>query len=59
MPKNGKPQSGGAASESRKTRPKAEYRVIVDLPDPLPITEAEIDLLERELADFLAELLRA
>jgi hypothetical protein len=34
------------------------YTAIVDLPNPLPVTEAEIELLERELADFLAELLR-
>jgi hypothetical protein len=28
------------------------------LPDPLPVTEAELDLLARELADFVEELLR-
>ena len=44
---------------SRKGRRRAEdYNVIVDLPDPLPITEAEIELLESELADFIAELLK-
>ena len=36
---------------------KREYSVIVDLPNPLPVTEAEIDLLETELSDFFAELL--
>jgi len=48
-----------AAVASRKSRQRAEdYTVIVDLPDPLPITEAEIELLESELADFIAELLK-
>jgi hypothetical protein len=27
------------------------------LPDPLPVTEEELDLLEVELADFIDELL--
>jgi hypothetical protein len=31
--------------------------LIGDLPDPLPVTEAELDLLTSELADFLEELL--
>jgi len=31
--------------------------LIDDLPDPLPVTEAELDLLASELADFLEELL--
>ena len=44
---------------ARKSRQRADdYTVIVDLPDPLPITEAEIELLESELADFIAELLK-
>jgi hypothetical protein len=48
-----------APAASRKSRQRAEdYTVIVDLPDPLPITEAEIELLESELADFIAELLK-
>lgn len=56
-------EGNGAASPapaaSRKSRQRAEdYTVIVDLPDPLPITEAEIELLESELADFIAELLK-
>ena len=47
------------APAPRKSRQRAEdYTVIVDLPDPLPITEAEIELLESELADFIAELLK-
>jgi hypothetical protein len=35
-----------------------DYTVIVDMPDPLPVTEAELELLESELADFIAELLK-
>lgn len=36
---------------------KERYTVICDLPNPLPITEWEIALLEGELADFLEELI--
>ena len=51
--------ASGPALVARKSRQRAEdYTVIVDLPDPLPITEAEIELLESELADFIAELLK-
>ena len=51
-------ETGNAhARASGKRRPE-DYTVIVDLPDPLPITEAEIELLESELADFIAELLK-
>ncbi len=47
------------ATAPPKSRQRAEdYTVIVDLPDALPITEAEIELLESELADFIAELLK-
>ena len=45
------------ASAGSKTRWRVEYRVIADLPDPLPVTEAELDLLETELSDFVEELL--
>jgi hypothetical protein len=45
------------SSAGRKTGRRVEYRVIADLPDPLPVTEAELDLLTSELADFLEELL--
>jgi hypothetical protein len=31
--------------------------LIDDLPDSFPVTEAELDLLTSELADFLEELL--
>jgi hypothetical protein len=34
------------------------YRVISDLPDVLPVTEAELELLENELAEFIAELMK-
>jgi len=45
--------------ERRKAdRRQNEYRVILDLPDPLPVTDAELDLLEQELSDFLSKLLR-
>ena len=47
------------APESRKSKHRPEdYKVTLDMPDPLPITEAEIELLESELADFIAELLK-
>jgi len=44
-------------AKEQSLRRAADYTVIVDLPDPLPITEAEIEMLERELADFFEELL--
>ena len=34
-----------------------QYVVHLDLPDPLPVTEGELDLLETELSDFEEELL--
>jgi hypothetical protein len=37
-------------------RPR-DYKVVSDLPDPLPVTEEELDLLETELSDFIEELL--
>jgi hypothetical protein len=50
----------GLSAPSRKAKRHSadDYTVIADLPDPLPITEAEIELLESELADFIAELLK-
>ena len=42
----------------RRRRKGAEYAVICDLPDPLPVSEAELELLERELASFIDSLLR-
>ena len=35
----------------------AQYKVVSELPDPLPVTEGELDLLETELSDFIEELL--
>lgn len=61
------PPAAGTAEETRpqapansgkKTRETSGYKVIVDLPDLLPVTEGELELLESELADFIAELLR-
>jgi hypothetical protein len=46
----------GDDASAHGRRPPA-YKVLVDLPDPLPVTEAELDLLESELAAFIAELL--
>ena len=43
--------------KERSLRRAADYTVIIDLPAPLPVTEAEIQLLERELADFFEGLL--
>ena len=47
-----------APSRRNKRQRAQDYTVIVDLPDPLPITKAEVELLEAELADFIAELLK-
>jgi hypothetical protein len=47
------------ASRSEKHKQRAnDYTVIVAMPDPLPVTEGELELLESELADFIAELLK-
>ena len=40
-----------------RLRPQNSMLVHVDLPDPLPVTEGELDLLETELSDFVEELL--
>lgn len=61
------PPASGTAEETRphapansgkKTRETSGYRIIVDLPGLLPVTEGELELLEAELADFIAELLK-
>lgn len=58
-PGEGRRKTAGAPASPKSRRQRAEdYTVIVDLPDPLPITEAEIELLEAELADFIVELLK-
>jgi hypothetical protein len=46
------------ANLGRNARETAGYKVIADLPDLLPVTEGELELLEAELADFIAELLK-
>ena len=47
------------APEPKKHKRRAnDYTVILDMPDPLPVTEGELELLESELADFIAELLK-
>jgi hypothetical protein len=37
---------------------KTAFTLVTDQPERLPITEGELDLLERELSDFIAALLR-
>lgn len=49
---------GAPANSGKKTRETSGYKVIVDLPDLLPVTEGELEFLEAELADFIAELLK-
>jgi hypothetical protein len=49
---------GALGNSAKKTRETGAYRVIVDLPDLLPVTEGELELLESELADCIAELLK-
>ncbi len=49
----------GAPSDSSKKSPNTTaYKVIVGLPELLPVTEGELELLESELADFIAEFLK-
>jgi hypothetical protein len=36
---------------------EGKFAVINELPDPLPVSEAELDILERELATFIATFL--
>jgi hypothetical protein len=43
---------------ARRRRCPSEYKVVSDLPAILPVTEAELELLENELADFIAELMK-
>jgi hypothetical protein len=52
------PRPRAPANSGKKTRETSGYKVIVDLPDLLPVTEGELELLEAELADFIAELLK-
>lgn len=50
---NPAPQAPG-----KRRRSASEYKVVTDFPAVLPVTEAELELLERELADFIAELMK-
>ncbi|MCC7045988.1 MAG: hypothetical protein IT562_04680 [Alphaproteobacteria bacterium] len=43
---------------AKRRRSTSEYKVITDLPPMLPVTEAELELLESELAEFIAELMK-
>lgn len=43
---------------AKRRRGPREYKVITDFPAVLPVTEAELELLESELADFIAELMK-
>lgn len=45
----------GNGHESRRKR---GYALVTDLPEPLPVTEAELELLERELSAFITALLQ-
>lgn len=46
------------ATPAKRHRRPSDYKVITDLPAMLPVTEAELELLEAELADFIAELMK-
>jgi len=41
-----------------RRRSASEYKVVTDFPAVLPVTEAELELLESELAEFIAELMK-
>jgi hypothetical protein len=43
---------------AKRRRSPSEYKVVTDFPAVLPVTEAELELLESELADFIAELMK-
>lgn len=49
--------SGTGTDAPAKVRKEGKYRMVTDLPDVLPITDAELDLLEAALGDFLTEIL--
>ena len=51
MPRRPRPADVAKAAPDSK-----QYVVHLDLPDPLPVTEGELDLLETELSDFVEEL---
>lgn len=39
-------------------RAPTPYRITTDLPDPLPVTAAELDMLEHQFAALIDELLK-
>lgn len=51
------PRSASETPAKRRRSP-SEYKVVTDFPAILPVTEAELELLESELADFIAELMK-
>jgi len=51
------PSLAPVAPVNRRRSP-SDYKMITDLPAVLPVTEAELELLEAELADFIAELMK-
>jgi hypothetical protein len=51
------PRSARVPSTAFADARLAQYKVVCDLPDPLPITDLELELLETELSDFIEELL--
>jgi hypothetical protein len=50
--------SPAPAASGKRRRSPSDYKVISDLPAMLPVTEAELELLESELAGFIAELMK-
>jgi hypothetical protein len=45
-----------APRQRARRAPKRQLIAICELPDPLPVTEAELDVIETHFADFLDEL---
>lgn len=43
---------------AKRRRSLSEYKIVTDFPTVLPVTEAELELLENELAEFIAELMK-
>lgn len=49
--------TGADAPPAKAGSHERQYRVVTDLPDVLPITDAELDLLEAALGDLITEIL--
>lgn len=56
LPKGRKRRARPRPAAKPHRHAKRHYRVVSDLPDALPVTEAELDLLENALSAFIAEL---